>query len=270
MQHFLIEMKKEYERYELSNLIPAFVRLSDELNNWYIRRGRRRYWSKAGESSEGDADKRDAYATLFRVLVTVVKAMAPVMPFFTEYLYQRLMVDTGLAQAGASVHLSRFPEVDQKLLDLELEARMQAARDVVGLGLVIREREKIGVRRPLATITVASSDERVRAALVEFNDAITGELNVKSVRGHGRRLGALYDLCKAQLSYAGQAARAEAQRRQGAAFRVRASGPRAAGARGQAACRGRDPHQGGHPAQPRGERGRRRGEPGRHHSDARH
>ena len=86
---------------------------------------------------------------LFRVLVTVTRAMAPVMPFFCEYLYQRLMVDTGLAEAGDSVHLTRFPNPDEKLLDLDLEARMQAARDVVGLGLVIREREKIGVRRPL-------------------------------------------------------------------------------------------------------------------------
>jgi isoleucyl-tRNA synthetase len=182
VQHFLLEMKREYEDYELSNLVPAFVRLSDELNNWYIRRGRRRYWRKSGESSEGDRDKAEAYATLFRVLVTVVRAMAPVMPFFTEYLYQRLMVETGLAEPGASVHLTRFPELDEARLDLELEARMQAARNVVGLGLVIREREKIGVRRPLAQITVASVDAHVRAAVEQFQDAITGELNVKDVR----------------------------------------------------------------------------------------
>jgi isoleucyl-tRNA synthetase len=178
VQHFILEMQKEYEAYELSNLVPAFVRLSDELNNWYIRRGRRRYW-RAAEGA--DQDKRDAYATLYRVLVTVTRAMAPVLPFFSEYLYQRLVVDTGLVQEGASVHLDTFPEVDQKLLDLELEARMQAARDVVGLGLVIREREKIGVRRPLAKATVASPDPRVRAAVEQFAEAITGELNVKAV-----------------------------------------------------------------------------------------
>ncbi|HEX6242570.1 MAG TPA: class I tRNA ligase family protein, partial [Polyangiales bacterium] len=181
VQHFLLEMKKEYEDYELSNLVPAFVRLSDELNNWYIRRGRRRYWSKAGESGEGDRDKREAYATLYRVLVTVTQAMAPVMPFFTEYLYQRLVVDTGLAEPNSSVHLTRFPEVDQALLDLALEARMQAARNVVGLGLVVREREKIGVRRPLARITVASADPIVREAVSEFEEAILGELNVRAV-----------------------------------------------------------------------------------------
>jgi isoleucyl-tRNA synthetase len=181
VQHFLKEMQQEYEAYELSNLVPAFVRLSDELNNWYIRRGRRRYWRKAGESSEGDRDKREAYATLFRVLTTVTRAMAPVLPFFTEYLYQRLVVDTGLAAPGQSVHLTTFPEVDEALLDLGLERRMQAARDAVGLGLVIREREKLGVRRPLAKATIASPDPEVRAAIAQFADAITGELNVKSI-----------------------------------------------------------------------------------------
>jgi isoleucyl-tRNA synthetase len=182
VQHFLLEMRREYEAYELSNLVPAFVRLSDELNNWYIRRGRRRYWRKSGESNEGDRDKGEAYATLFRVLVTVVRAMAPVMPFFCEHLYQRLMVDTGLASAEDSVHLTRFPELDEARLDLALEASMQAARSVVGLGLMVREREKIGVRRPLAQITVASADPGVRGAVEQFQEAITGELNVKSVR----------------------------------------------------------------------------------------
>jgi isoleucyl-tRNA synthetase len=107
--------------------------------------------------------------------------MAPVMPFFCEHLYQRLMVDTGLAEAGGSVHLTRFPNADESLLDLELEARMQAARDVVGLGLVIREREKIGVRRPLAKVTVASTHASAREAVAQFIEAITGELNVKEV-----------------------------------------------------------------------------------------
>jgi isoleucyl-tRNA synthetase len=181
VQHFVAEMQREYEAYELDNLVPAFVRLSDELNNWYIRRGRRRYWRKAGESAEGDRDKREAYATLFRVLLTVTRAMAPVLPFFCEYLYQRLAVDTGLAGAEDSVHLGRFPEPEQALLDLTLEAHMQAARDAVGLGLVIREREKIGVRRPLAKATIASPDAQVRAAIEKFADAIAGELNVKSI-----------------------------------------------------------------------------------------
>ena len=180
-QHFLDEMRREYEAYELSNLVPALVRLSDDLNNWYIRRGRRRYWSKPGTTSESDRDKQDAYATLFRVLVTVTRAVAPVMPFFTEFLFQRLMVETGLAPHGASVHLDRFPEADATLLDFALETDMQAVRDVVSLGLLIREREKIGVRRPLGKLVVASAEAGVRAALTRNSDAIAGELNIKEI-----------------------------------------------------------------------------------------
>jgi isoleucyl-tRNA synthetase len=181
VERFVAELKAEYEAYELSNLIPAFTRLCDDLNNWYIRRGRRRYWRSKNESASGDRDKQEAYATLLRVLVTLTRAMAPIMPFFTEYLYQRLMVDTGLCPAGDSVHAQPFPQADPSLIDLELEQRIETARAAIALGLVIREREKLGVRRPLARVTVASPDPKVRAAVEQLSDALRGELNVKEV-----------------------------------------------------------------------------------------
>jgi isoleucyl-tRNA synthetase len=181
VERFVAELTQEYERYELSNLIPAFTRLCDDLNNWYIRRGRRRYWRAKNESSAGDRDKQDAYATLLRVLTTLTRAMAPVMPFFTEYLHQRLMVDTGLAPAGDSVHAQPFPKADQSLIDLALEQRIEIVRAAIALGLVIREREKLGVRRPLARVTVASPDPAVRLAVEQLSDALRGELNVKEV-----------------------------------------------------------------------------------------
>jgi isoleucyl-tRNA synthetase len=181
VERFVEELKLEYERYELSNLIPAFTRLCDDLNNWYIRRGRRRYWRAKNESAAGDSDKQQAYSTLLRVLTTLTRAMAPVMPFFTEYLHQRLMVDTGLAPAGDSVHAQPFPKADPSLIDLELEQRIETARSAIALGLVIREREKLGVRRPLARVTVASPDPKVRAAVEQLSDALRGELNVKEV-----------------------------------------------------------------------------------------
>ena len=181
VERFVEELTLEYERYELSNLIPAFTRLCDDLNNWYIRRGRRRYWRAKHESAAGDRDKQEAYATLLRVLTTLTRAMAPVMPFFTEYLYQRLMVDTGLAPAGDSVHAQPFPAADKSFIDLELEKRIETARAAIALGLVIREREKLGVRRPLARVTVASPDPQVLAAVEQLSEALRGELNVKEV-----------------------------------------------------------------------------------------
>ena len=123
----------------------------------------------------------DRMGSVLRVLTTLTRAMAPVMPFFTEYLHQRLMVDTGLAAAGDSVHARSFPKADKSLIDLGLEQRIETARSAIALGLVIREREKLGVRRPLARVTIASPDPGVRSAVEQLADALRGELNVKEV-----------------------------------------------------------------------------------------
>jgi isoleucyl-tRNA synthetase len=180
VQSFVAELRREYEAYNLDNLVPAWLRLCDELNNWYIRRGRRRYWRSV---SGNDQDKHEAYATLFRVLVTVAHAMAPVLPFFCEFLYQRLIVDVGLAvgEDSDSVHLQRFPVVDESLIDKPLEQQVEIVQKVVGLALALRERERIGVRRPLATLTVASRDAGVREAVRRFAGDVEAELNVKAV-----------------------------------------------------------------------------------------
>ncbi len=181
VQSFVAGLRREFEAYSLDNLVPAWLEMCDELNNWYIRRGRRRYWRSKGEGSE--QDKQDAYATLYRVLVTIAHAMAPVLPFFCEWLYQQLVVVPGLAAAseGDSVHLQRFPEVDESLRDLELEQQVETLRKVVGVAMALRERERIGVRRPLRSLTVASADPAVRAALARFEADVLGELNVKQL-----------------------------------------------------------------------------------------
>ena len=189
VMRFVEELKAEYESYELSNLIPAFIRLCDDLNNWYIRRGRRRYWRARDENGGADRDKHEAYATLLRVLVTLSRAMAPVMPFLTEFLHQRLLVDTGILPEGDSVHSQPFPKADPKLIDAALERQVETVRSAIALGLTIREREKLGVRRPLARVTVSSQDPFVRGAIEQFAEAIRGELNVKEVVALADELG---------------------------------------------------------------------------------
>jgi isoleucyl-tRNA synthetase len=181
---FLAELTREYETYELSNLVPAFLRICDDFNNWYIRRGRRRYWrAKAGGS---DLDKQQAYATLFRALVAISRAMAPVLPFLSEFLHQRLVVDTGLAGPGEdSVHFCSFPAAAEFLRDEELELDVEVARSVVALGLSLRERERIGARRPLASVTVVSHSPAVLERLRRGEADILGELNVKQLQVSG-------------------------------------------------------------------------------------
>jgi isoleucyl-tRNA synthetase len=181
---FITELTREYETYELSNLVPAFLRICDDFNNWYIRRGRRRYWrAKAGGS---DVDKQQAYATLFRALVAISRAMAPVLPFLSEFLHQRLIVDTGLAGPGEdSVHFCAFPVASEFLRDEELELDVEVARAVVALGLSLRERERIGARRPLGSLTVVSHAPAVLERLRRGEADILGELNVKQLQVSG-------------------------------------------------------------------------------------
>jgi len=180
VQNFVGGMRREFEAYSLHNLVPAFLELCDDLNNWYIRRGRRRYWRSR---DSGPDDKNAAYATLYRVLVTTVHAIAPILPFFSETLYRRLVVDTGLAaeKDGDSVHLQRFPEVEEKHRDQDLEYQVETVRRVVALGMGLREQEGLGVRRPLASLIVASRDSKVRDAVQLFAHDVRGELNIKSI-----------------------------------------------------------------------------------------
>ena len=181
---FIAELTREYETYELSILVPAFLRICDDFNNWYIRRGRRRYWrAKAGGS---DLDKQQGYATLFRALVAISRAMAPGLPFLSEFLHQRLIVDTGLAAPGEdSVHFCAFPLASEFQRDEELELDVEVARAVVALGLSLRERERIGARRPLGSLTVVSHAPAVLERLRRGEADILGELNVKQLQVSG-------------------------------------------------------------------------------------
>ncbi|TAK20093.1 MAG: isoleucine--tRNA ligase [Chloroflexota bacterium] len=125
--------------------IEAFV---EELSNWYLRRGRRRYWK-----SEADADKSAAYHTLYRVLVTLARLLAPFQPFLAEHLYQRLVraVDTS---APESVHHTSYPETDATLADESTERRMANALRIVNLARAARNKAAIKVRQPLGRVVV--------------------------------------------------------------------------------------------------------------------
>ncbi len=182
LQSFIANITAEFEAYSLYNLIPRYLELCEDLNNWYIRRGRRRYW-RAGDEEGAHADKQAAYQTLFHVLVTVAHAMAPVLPFFSEWLYQRLVVDLGLHEAElSSLHLCAFPTVDEARRDEGLERRVEVVRAAVGLGLSLREQQKRGVRRPLGAMTVASTDPDIRAAVLAHRADLQAELNVREVQ----------------------------------------------------------------------------------------
>ena len=97
------EMSAALSDYDMSRAAKAAEIFVDDLSNWYVRRSRRRFWK-----SVGDADKQAAYSTLYEVLVTFAKLLAPMLPFVTEALYQNLVraVDDKRARIDPSLRLS--------------------------------------------------------------------------------------------------------------------------------------------------------------------
>ncbi len=160
----------EYNIFDSARALQAFT---DDLSNWYVRRGRERYWGH-----EMTEDKISAYTTLYTVLVTMAKLSAPFTPFMAESIYQNL-VPNFFKDAPISVHLCDFPVCDETLIDKELEEGMQNVLDVVVLGRACRNSSNVKNRQPLSKVFVCSERKTV---LTEGLLAIAkDELNVKEV-----------------------------------------------------------------------------------------
>jgi isoleucyl-tRNA synthetase len=147
--------------YDISGACTSVRAYLDALTNWYVRRSRDRFWS-------GD---RDAFDTLYTVLETVSRVVAPLAPMVTEEVWRGL---TG----GRSVHLTDWPEAVEFPAAHELVADMDAVREVCSAALSLRKARGLRVRLPLAKLTVATPDaERLRP----YADLMADEVNVKSV-----------------------------------------------------------------------------------------
>jgi isoleucyl-tRNA synthetase len=142
----------------------------DDLSKWYVRRSRRRYWK-----SEHDNDKNSAYATLYHVLVTFIKVLAPFIPFLTEVMYQNL-VRTVRPEAYESIHHTAWPRVEPSALDEDLLEQMTLARRVASLGLSARKSANLKTRQPLSKVLVHADKDILSSELV---DIVVDELNVK-------------------------------------------------------------------------------------------
>ncbi|MCQ2524936.1 MAG: DUF5915 domain-containing protein, partial [Lachnospiraceae bacterium] len=142
-----------------------------EMSNWYVRRSRERFWAKGMEQ-----DKINAYMTLYTALVTVAKAAAPMIPFMADDIYRNLVCSVD-SKAPISVHLCDFPVCDEKLVDKDLEANMDAVLKTVVMGRAARNTSNIKNRQPIATMFV-----KAPYTLDEFfKEIIEDELNVKDV-----------------------------------------------------------------------------------------
>jgi isoleucyl-tRNA synthetase len=160
----------EYDPYGASLLIEPLL---DDLTNWYVRRSRRRFWK-----SEHDADKDAAYATLYDVLLTMSKLLAPFMPFVSESIYQNL-APAADKESCESVHHCEWPEADESAIDHDLLDRMALAVQIAALGRSARSTSNVKLRQPLARARIYAGKRDVDLGSLE--ELVTEELNVKAL-----------------------------------------------------------------------------------------
>ncbi|NSL89049.1 isoleucine--tRNA ligase [Chitinophaga sp. Mgbs1] len=163
----------DYEPTQAGRAIERFV--DEHLSNWYVRLCRRRFWK--GEYAH---DKISAYQTLYECLEKVIQLMAPVSPFFTDWMFSNLNKVTGRS-AAASIHHTDFPAVSAAAVDTDLEERMQLAQDISSLVLSLRKKVNIKVRQPLQKILIPVSNPHMQEQIEKVADLIKSEVNVKGI-----------------------------------------------------------------------------------------
>ena len=163
------KVARAYETFYLNHSVGPVVEFIESLTNWYIRQSRARFWG-GGLT----ADKKQAYDTLYYVLITLVKLLAPAAPFISDWIYRQLAGEE-------SVHLTRWPAVPAAYRNDALIEENRLAQTIVSLGLALRQQAGIRVRQPLPGIRVALSPSVSRSLLDPQIPVIMNELNVKAV-----------------------------------------------------------------------------------------
>ncbi len=177
------------DEYDLPQGCAHISEFIDALNNWYIRRSRDRFWApKEVNTPEALLAKQQAYNTLYTVLMTFAKLLAPLLPLIAEEIYLGLvlgttdLVDSKLADqdsASISVHLTDWPKAEDLPQDPQLVVAMDRAREVCSAALRLRENAKVPVRIPLGELTIAGPGAGI---LDEYVALVAEEVNVKTVR----------------------------------------------------------------------------------------
>jgi isoleucyl-tRNA synthetase len=169
----------DYEPTQAGRAIENF--LDGQLSNWYVRLCRRRFWKPIDKNNpSGKKDKIAAYQTLYECLETISGLIAPVAPFFADWLFKNLNGVTQKTKTG-SVHLTDFPKTNEDNINKDLEDRMQLAQDVSSLILSLRKKVNIKVRQPLQKVIIPSLDSNFEKRIRLIENIIKSETNIKEV-----------------------------------------------------------------------------------------
>ncbi len=163
-----------YDAFAATRAIEDFV--VNDFSTWYIRRSR----DRIGPTAPDGSDKLVCYQTLYEVLLTLTKLLAPFTPFLAEEVYQGLSLRSARTVLSESVHLEDWQEADGALIDEELEKQMELVREIVERGHAARKDAGIKVRQPLASLKISNLKSQI-SNKEELIQLIKDELNVKEV-----------------------------------------------------------------------------------------
>jgi len=177
-QSLITFVRQEMEAYRLYTVVPHLVNFINQLTNWYIRLNRDRM-----RGSGGDEEQLQALSALYDVLLDTTILLAPVVPFITETLYLNLRkaLPEGDPRKDRSVHFVMMPDPDTAAVRTEVERQVKAMQAVVNLGRTIREKKKVGLKTPVKSLQVVSSDQQFLDDVITMKTYIESELNVDSV-----------------------------------------------------------------------------------------
>lgn len=171
---FIAKAQSYMDDYKVYLLIKDFEVFVDDISNWYIRTNRRRFWK-----TEDEQDKMVAYWTLFTALKACVQVMAPVIPFMTEYIWQKL-IKVCEPNCAESVHLSDWPTVIEGFEDDGIIEETALARDVIAVAMRLRNEQQIKVRQPLNKLFICCESDKADK-IKTFEKNILDELNIKNI-----------------------------------------------------------------------------------------
>jgi isoleucyl-tRNA synthetase len=169
----------DYEPTQAGRAIEYF--LDEQLSNWYVRLCRRRFWKPVDTNNpSGEKDKISAYQTLYECLLTVSGLIAPIAPFFSDWLFKNLNDVTNKIKSD-SIHLTDFPKTDESLINAELEERMELAQNISSLILSLRKKVNLKVRQPLQKVIIPAVDNDFERKIRQIEGIIKSETNIKEV-----------------------------------------------------------------------------------------
>ncbi|MEQ8238017.1 MAG: isoleucine--tRNA ligase [Cyclobacteriaceae bacterium] len=207
LQVLIKEVSAFYENYEPTQAARAIQDfINNQVSNWYVRLSRKRFWM-----SELNADKKAAYETLHECLLVTAQLMSPIAPFYAEWLYKNMtdgIREKAIAHqtplAPESVHLTKLVAADDRLIDTELSESMHIAQRISSLVHSLRKKERIKVRQPLQKILIPILKEADKQLILNVEELILSEINVKEIEYVGEDSGVLVKKIKPNFRKLGQ------------------------------------------------------------------